>query len=154
MLDGGDPRPIARFLRERDDALWERVVATATMFYAENASLGPFWAETAARYRAIAPPAPPLGPRATIERRPVLDGDRIRERDVLVTAAQPRGVWQVDGVSVVDLIHYVESAGSVTPGDAAVALARPPAAIVAAARWLRAAGAWPARANPSLVAGG
>ena len=154
MLDGGDPRPIARFLRERDDALWERVVATAAMFYAENAARGPFWAETAAQYRAIAPPAPPLIPIATIERRPVLDGDRIRQRDVLVTAAQPRGVWRVDGVSVVDLIHYIESAGSVTPGDAAVALARPSAAVVAAARWLRAAGAWPARANPSLFAGG
>jgi flavin-dependent dehydrogenase len=152
LIAGVEPALVARFLHEREDALWERIVTVASSFYSENAGLGAFWTGTAAAYRALLQAPAPI--RTSIERRPVLDGDRIREHDVIVTAAQPRGVWQVDGVPVVDLIHYIERAGDATPGGAAAALARPQAAILAAARWLREAGAWPERASQVLVEGG
>jgi len=152
LIDGVEPALVARFLREREDALWERIVTMASSFYSENTGLGAFWTGTAAAYRTLLEVPAPI--RTSIERRPVLDRDRIREHDVLVTAAQPRGVWQVDGVPVVDLIHYIERAGVATPGGAAAALARPQAAVLAAARWLREAGAWPERASQVLVAGG
>jgi len=73
---------------------------------------------------------------------------------VLVTTAQPRGVWQVDGVPIVDLIHYIQLAGDLTPGAAAAELARPQSAVVAAARWLREVGAWPVSASQVIAAGG
>lgn len=153
LLEGDDSALVYRFLAEREDALWARVLGTAAAFYDENAALGPFWAETAAQYRALTS-QPSAARSPVIERRPVLDGDRIREREVLVTSEQPRGVWQVEGVPVVELIHYIENAAKASPGEAAAALARPPAAILAAAHWLRAAGAWPARVDPSFAAGG
>lgn len=153
LLAGEDPGLVYRFLSERDDALWARILGTAAAFYEENAALGSFWAETASQYRALTS-QPSAARSPAIERRPVLDGDRIRECEVLVTSEQPRGVWQVEGVPVVDLIHYIERAATASPRDAAAALARPPAAILAAAHWLRAAGAWPARVDPSFAAGG
>lgn len=152
LLEGTEPGLVTRFLAERDEALWQRCVSTAADFYDENAGLGPFWADTSMAYRALAT-APRAGA-ATIERRPVLDGDRICEHDVLVTAAQPRGVWQVSGVPIVPLIHYIERVGDATPGAAAAALSRPEAAVRAAARWLRESGAWPLRAREVLAAGG
>jgi len=152
LIDGVDPAVVTRFLTERDDALWERVVSTAAAFYAENTGIGAFWSNTAAAYRALERSPVPIA--TAIERRPVLDGDRIRERDVLVTAAQPRGVWQVDGVSVVALIHYIQRVGNATPSAAAAELARPQAAVLAAARWLRESGAWPDRVSQVISAGG
>ena len=152
LLDGVDAAVVTRFLAERDDALWDRVVVTAASFYDENAALGPFWADTAAAYRSLVRPSAAVA--TSIARRPVLDGERIREHDVLVTTAQPRGVWQVDGVPVVDLLHYIQRAGGATPGEAAAELARPTAAILAAARWLRDAGAWPPGASNVIAAGG
>jgi hypothetical protein len=152
LLDGVDPAIVTRFLVERDDALWNRVVSTAAEFYAENDGLGAFWARTAASYRALQ--RSPVAVPTAIERRPVLDGDRIREQDVLVTMAQPRGVWQVEGVSVVALIQYIQRVGDATPGAAAAELARPQAAVLAAARWLREAGAWPERVSQVIAAGG
>ena len=152
LLEGADAALVTRFLVERDDALWQRSVSMAADFYDENAALGAFWTDTAAAYRTLvrAPSATPTA----ILRRPVLDGDRICEQDVLVTAAQPRGVWQVSGVPIVSLIHYIERVGDATPGAAATELARPEAAVVAAARWLREVGAWPARASRVTAAGG
>lgn len=152
LLDGTDPRLVTRFLAERDEALWQRCVTTAADFYAENAALGAFWAETAVAYRSLVSTRPQAA--ATIERRPVLDGERICEHDVLVTAAQPRGVWQVSGVPIVSLIHYIERTGDATPGAAAAELSRPEAAVRAAARWLREAGVWPAPASRVIAAGG
>ena len=152
LLDGADPRVVTRFLAERDEALWQRCVSTAADFYGENAGLGPFWAGTASAYRTLA--TAPRDRAATIERRPVLDGERICEHDVLVTAAQPRGVWQVSGVPIVSLIHYLERVGDATPGAAAAELSRPEAAVRAAARWLRETGAWPVRASEVTAAGG
>jgi flavin-dependent dehydrogenase len=152
LLDGTDPRVVTRFLAERDEALWQRCVSTAADFYGENAGLGPFWTGTASAYRALA--TTPRGCATTIERRPVLDGERICEHDVLVTAAQPRGVWQVSGVPIVSLIHYIERVGEATPGAAAAALSRPEAAVRAAARWLLETGTWPVRASEVTAAGG
>lgn len=145
LLDGTDPALVYRFLAEREDALWQRAVTTAASFYEENAARGEFWSAMAAAYRALI--LPPQAQLNAIERRPVLDGDRIREQDVLVTAAQPRGVWQVEGVPVVGLIRFLEQVAQPSPAQAAVALERTPAAIAAAGHWLREAGAWPRSAS-------
>ena len=149
LLDGTDPGLVRRFLAEREDALWQRAVTTAASFYEENAARGEFWSATAGAYRALIVPA--QARRNTIERRPVLEGDRIREREVLVTTTHPRGVWQVAGVPVVELVRFLQHHVRPSPAQAAAALEHPPAAIAAAAHWLREAGAWP---RPASVPGG
>lgn len=151
-LQGESVELVQRFVSDRDDALWERSVATAADFYTENIALGPFWVETARGYRELVPVALPTV--AGIERRPVLDGDRIRERDVVVSTSQPRGVWLVDDVPLADLLHYIQHAGHATLAEAANALDRPRPAIAAAVRWLHSAGALPSRAVDGLCAGG
>ena len=45
-----------------------------------------------------------------IERRPVLDRGRIVEREVMVTAEHPRGLWHVDGVPLAALKAYLDAA--------------------------------------------
>jgi flavin-dependent dehydrogenase len=151
-LAGESVALVQRFVADRYATVWERCLATAADFYAENIPLGAFWADTARDYRALVPAARTGAP--AIERRPVLDGDRILERDVVVTAAQPRGVWLVDEVPLVELLHYIQQAGNATLAEAASALDRPRPAIAAAVRWLHSAGALPSRAVEGISAGG
>jgi len=151
-LEGESVELVQRFVADRYAATWERGLATAADFYAENAALGPFWVDTARGYRGLLPAGRVAA--TSVERRPVLDGDRIREREVVVTAAQPRGVWLVDDVPVVDLLHYIERAGQATLAGAARALDRPRPAVAAAVRWLHSAGALPSRAVEGISAGG
>jgi menaquinone-9 beta-reductase len=141
VLDGGDALLAARFVTERNEEAWARAVGSAAGFYAENAALGRFWTATATAYAGLTAPAAP-GP-TRIERRPVLEGGRIRERPVLVTAKVPRGAWHVAGVPLIALLELVRDAAPATPAvlDAAQRLDRPPAAVESALRWLRACGA-------------
>jgi len=152
VLDGGDAGLARRFVAERGQDTWRRAVAAAAAFYGENAARGAFWSQTADAYTALVPPLPARAP--SIERRPVLEDGRIRERPVLVTTAQPRGVWQVDGVPIVDLLEYLRLADGACVTGAATALARPPAAVASAVRWLAGAGTLPSRGAPPISAGG
>lgn len=141
VLEGGDAALAARFVAERYREAWSRAVDSAARFYAENAALGRFWIDTAAAYAALAVPAAAAATR--VEHRPVLEGGRIRERAVLVTAKVPRGVWHVAGVPLVALLDLVRDAAPALPvvRDAAQRLDRPPAAVESALRWLKASGA-------------
>ena len=136
VLEGDDAEVAARFVAARHRESWSAAVLTAAGFYAENGHRGPFWRETAAAYARLAAPAAPVTVR--IERRPVLEAGRIREREVLVTARAPRGAWVVDGVPLVPLLTLVRG-GAAVP-DAAARLDRPPAAVAAALEWLKGAG--------------
>ncbi len=151
-LAGESVALVQKFVADRYATIWERCLATAADFYAENIPLGTFWADTARDYRALVPAAGTAA--AAIERRPVMDGDRILEREVIVTAAQPRGVWLVDDVPLVDLLHYIQQAGNATLAEAASVLDRPRPAIAAAVRWLHSAGALSSRAAEGISAGG
>jgi len=137
--EGSDASLAQRFVADRRQETWRRSVAAAATFYGENAMRGPFWSQVANAYAALIPPRAHATP--AIERRPVLADGTIRERAVLVTVRQPRGVWKLDGVSVVDLIDYVARAERVTASAAAAEFDRPPAALEAAFRWLKASGA-------------
>lgn len=83
-----------------------------------------------------------------IERRPVLDQGRILERDVFVTAENPRGVWHVGGVPLVALKRYLETAERATIAGAAVAFDRPRAAVASAIHWLQKTCAVPGQVPP------
>ncbi|HUO96777.1 MAG TPA: hypothetical protein VMT92_11170 [Steroidobacteraceae bacterium] len=137
VLEGGDAGSAARFVAARHRESWRATLATAGGFYAENGQRGRFWSETAAAYARLAEPAAPEATR--IERRPVLEDGRIREREVLVTRSAPRGAWVVDGVPLVPLLALVRD-GAAIP-DAAARLDRSPAAVAAALEWLKGAGA-------------
>jgi hypothetical protein len=78
---------------------------------------------------------------AHIERRAVLDHGRILERDVIVTARNPRGVWQIEGVSLAQLKTYFDTVQGANIAAAAVVLDRPRAAIDAATHCLKKMGA-------------
>ncbi|MBS0396894.1 MAG: hypothetical protein JSR54_19890, partial [Proteobacteria bacterium] len=135
----GDAALAARFVDERHRETFERAVARAAGYYAENARLGEFWSGTADAYAACAAPAI-AGP-VRIERRAVLESGRIRERPVLVTPAAPRGAWRVAGVPVVDLYELLRAGGGRgTLADVAQRLDCAPAAVASARRWLEAAG--------------
>jgi flavin-dependent dehydrogenase len=72
--------------------------------------------------------------------RPVIEDGFITERPVLVSADQPRGVWQVDGVPVVALLEWYRCKGGALADPVAAAaarFARTPAQITTALQWLR-----------------
>ena len=156
VLGGGDVRLAQRFIAERHEAAWQRGVRAAAGFYRENEARGGFWTDAAAAYEALLPPGGAgmgLHIEARVERRPVLDRGRILERDVIVTAAEPRGVWRVAGVPVAELKGYLETAAAATLPGAAAALDCPQAAVTSALHWLQESGAM-SRQSPSRVSSG
>jgi flavin-dependent dehydrogenase len=148
VLNGTDARLAQRFVAERQEEAWLRGVRAAAGFYRENAQRSAFWREAAAGYQAL---LPALQGANRIERRPVLQDGRIVERDVIVTAAHPRGVWHVSGVPLVSLKGYLESADCVTVAGAAAALERPAASVAAAIHWLQQTGIVARQLHPGLV---
>jgi hypothetical protein len=138
-IRGGSDAALAhRFVSERHEEAWRRGVERAAGFYRENAARAPFWSQTAAAYAALLPDPAVVSP--GVERRPVLDEGRIVERDVVVTADRPRGVWHVAGVPLVSLKRYLETAAQVTVESAAAALDRPQSAVASAINWLQQTG--------------
>jgi hypothetical protein len=112
--------------------------------------------ETATAYERLLPSAlsaqEPAAPR--VERRPVLCGDRILERDVIVTPQHPRGVWHVADVPLVSLKGYLESAEHATVSGAAAAVDRPAAAVASAIHWLQQTGILARQVRPAVPLGG
>jgi 2-polyprenyl-6-methoxyphenol hydroxylase-like FAD-dependent oxidoreductase len=156
VMDGGDAPLARRFITERHEEAWLRAVRVAEEFYRENCSHGAFWRDTAAAYAALLPAAAPprqAAEAARIERRPVLDRGRILEREVIITANHPRGVWHIGGVPLASLKHYFDAAEHATIDGAALALDRPPAAIATAIHWLQQVGHI-LRPQPSVSSGG
>jgi hypothetical protein len=155
VMDGGDACLAQRFIADRRQESWQHGVTVAAGFYRENADHGAFWSDTAAAYEALKPdPAPGAARRSVrIERRPVLEEGRILEREVIVTAENPRGVWHVAGVPLVTLKAYLDAAECATIAGAAAALDRTPAAVASAIHWLRQKGAMQ-RHLPQISSGG
>jgi 2-polyprenyl-6-methoxyphenol hydroxylase-like FAD-dependent oxidoreductase len=156
VMRGGDAPLAHRFVAERQEEAWTNGVRTAAGFYRENAARSPFWSETAIAYERLlpsaAPAAAPFAPR--VERRPVLCGDRILERDVVVTPQHPRGVWHVADVPLVSLKGYLESAEHATVSGAAAAVDRPAAAVASAIHWLQQTGIVARQLRPRVPSGG
>ncbi len=167
---GGDARVAQRFVDERRAQAWLHGVRVAAGFYRENESCGGFWSDTAAAYEALLPervasfsngtqrlaaasPEASSGA-ARIERRPVLDQGRIVERDVVVTADHPRGVWHVAGVPLAALQEYLDRAEHATADAAAAVLDRSPTAVAWAMNWLRERGPLLPRDRSPVSSGG
>jgi 2-polyprenyl-6-methoxyphenol hydroxylase-like FAD-dependent oxidoreductase len=152
VMRGGDAAAAHRFVAERQQEVWTSGVRTAAGFYRENAARGAFWLEAATAYQRLLPRAAPDAPR--VERRPVLCGDRILEREVIITPQHPRGVWQVADVPLVSLKGYLESAEHATVTGAAAAVDRPVAAVASAIHWLQQTGTLARQLRPGIPLGG
>lgn len=111
-----------RFHTERVQGLFHRFARIGRDFYAQEARWAdePFWAARRAWPDAL--PAHGMAGDASphIEMRPVVDRDRIRLAEVLVTADQPLGIWHVDGVELAPLWRAAREAA---PGTEVEALA-------------------------------
>jgi menaquinone-9 beta-reductase len=156
VMRGGDGPPAHRFVAERQEESWTSGVRTAAAFYLENAARGAFWSQTLTAYQRLLPSAAPADAPAAarVERRPVLCGDRILERDVIVTPRHPRGVWHVADVPLVSLKGYLESAEQATVSGAAAVVDRPAAAIATAIHWLQQSGVVARQLRPGIPLGG
>lgn len=89
---------------------------------------------------------PPLAGEAVVERRPVSENGFIRERAVVVTPDHPRGVWQVAGVPLADLLVLAQEHWRQPDALARAAAERfavPSAGVDAALAWLRYRGLLP-----------
>jgi len=126
VAGGGDPALAQRFIALKDADDFLRSLRVAAGFYRQNAARGDFWGQTAAAYEAAYRARRPHIRGLRIERRPVLLDERIVEREVVVCAAHPRGIWQIAGVSVAQLIREhgesvaserLEQAGSLRSRD-------------------------------------
>lgn len=98
-----------RFYEERTHDGFLRFARVGRDFYAseERWPTRPFWAARAKWPDAEPPHARAAGGKLRIERRPVVDGGLIVEREVVVTPDQPRGIWRVDSVPLAELIGHL-----------------------------------------------
>ncbi len=100
---------------------------------------GPFWSERA-RWPDDLPAHPkPDAAAPEIARRPVVENGYVVEREVVVTADHPRGVWQIDGVPLVRLMHYLDQQwrpGADLSAEAAEHLSCEPKQVETALAWL------------------
>lgn len=131
-----------RFHSERVQGLFQRFARIGRDFYAMESrwASAPFWAARRAwpdglPAHGATGDAPPR-----IEQRPVVDRDRIRLAEVVVTAEQPLGIWHVAGEAIAPLWRAAQAA----PGREAQALAPllggDAGRALAALSWMRAQG--------------
>ncbi len=133
----------AEFYRERVEVTFMRVARIGRDFYAQETRWpkAPFWSERRIWPDSEAAHASMSATLPRIAEKPVIEGDFIIRRPVVVTADQPRGVWQVDGVSLVDLLRCWEKQrhemGEANPETLARRIGRAPEQIATALAWLR-----------------
>jgi flavin-dependent dehydrogenase len=143
LLEGVEWPLVERFLAERVASLWRRRNAAAAEFYGRQAQFTPseFWRASARRYETLSAAGAAQTPCTPgVERRPVLNGNAIEERAVVVTEQFPRGVWQVGRVDVVRLLELAGRSSRLDVRDLAQRLDRPVAAVSGALKWLQTAG--------------
>jgi flavin-dependent dehydrogenase len=120
----------ARFARTgRDFYALERRFADADFWHERR-----LWPDQAPAH------APPFALPPRVATRPVIEDGFITARPVLVTADQPRGVWQVEGVPIVDLLEWYRREASALADPvptAATRFARTQGQIATALKWLR-----------------
>ena len=117
-----------RFHTERVQGLFQRFARIGRDFYAQEARWAgqPFWSARRAWPDALPAHGAEGHAPPHIEQRRVVDRDRIRLAEVLVTADQPLGIWHVDGVEVaperdqvlsppIDLLRPLDHAGRHVP---------------------------------------
>ncbi len=81
----------------------------------------------------------------TVEARPVIDGEFVKAREVVVTADHPRGVWCIDSVPLVPLLRFLQSqrpADDVAVASAARFAQKTEAQATQALQWLAYRGLW------------
>lgn len=83
----------------------------------------PYWRERAAWPDDLPSHPPPRARPPEIACRPVIVDGYVSERDVVLTADHPRGVWQIDGVALVPLMRFLD-VGWRPGGELAEAAAR------------------------------
>lgn len=150
VLDGSDVALAQRFVRERQRADFHDSVRVAGAFYRENEARGDFWRNTAAEYeRLAAQVTEQVAGAPYVDRRPVLLDGSIVERDVVITAAHPRGVWQVAGVPLAALMSDAACASPSNLESTAHRLGKPLQSVRNALLWLQQAGAHAGR-RPQL----
>jgi flavin-dependent dehydrogenase len=141
ILRRPDDAELARaFYEERVRLAFERFARIGRDFYALERRWpdADFWRERRKWPDARPAHAPPSAAPPRIEHRPVIEDGFIVARRVVVTADQPRGVWQVDGVPVVELLDWRrEHNGDDWPGAAAARFACTPGQVATALEWLR-----------------
>jgi flavin-dependent dehydrogenase len=141
LLRAPERAALAReFYAARARDVFLRFARVSRDFYASGAAHhgGAFWRERAAWPDAL-PAEPPGGP-PTLARRPVVCDGFVAEREVVVSAARPLGVWRVAGVEVAPLVRALQ-ADAADAGRIVAAI--PPAARPAVESWLRAHGLVP-----------
>ncbi|WP_417681777.1 NAD(P)/FAD-dependent oxidoreductase [Roseibium sp.] len=104
LLEGGDPDLATRFYRHRVVGTFWRQARIGRDFYRLETDLAvhPFWAA-----RAAWPDNEPAHATAgdiRLVQRVIVDGNRLREREVLITPQDPEGVAFVCGLPVSDLL--------------------------------------------------
>ncbi len=155
VMNGGDAALAERFVTERHEEDFERGVRIASEFYGQNAEQGGFWAQTAEAYGALRALRGRAGAAARrIERRPALVDGRIVEREVVISDAHPRGVLQVAGVPLAELVRHLDENRGATPTSVSRCLGRPDRAVAAAMHWLDQAGSSQGKDAPENHPGG
>jgi flavin-dependent dehydrogenase len=96
------------FYEERVRLVYERFSRIGRDFYALERRWpdADFWRERRQWPDDEPAHAPSFATPARIEEKPVIEAGFIAARRVVVTADQPRGVWQVDGVPIVELLDW------------------------------------------------
>jgi flavin-dependent dehydrogenase len=132
-----------RFYEERTRLGFERFARIGRDFYRMEARWAdrPFWRRRAAWPDDVPAHAPPLSAPARIEPRPVVADGLVVERRVVVTPDQPRGIWQIDGVRLAELIDGLRASDgrplSECAPDLAARLKVKDAQLATALDWLR-----------------
>ena len=141
ILRRPDDAGLARaFYEERVRLAFERFARIGRDFYALERRWpdADFWRERREWPDDRPAHAPPSAAPPRIEERPVIEDGFVVARRVVVTADQPRGIWQVDGVPVADLLDWRRSHdGDDLPGAAAARFACTPGQLATALEWLR-----------------
>jgi flavin-dependent dehydrogenase len=136
------------FYTERARDLFLRFGRVSRDFYALGAAHhgGAFWGARAAWPDAQPVHTPAGSARAAIARRPVVCDGWIEEREVILTAERPLGIWQVAGIELAPLVRALAAGARAESADGDQAGARearmlaalPYAAREPVAAWLRA----------------
>ncbi len=142
----GDAAVARRFHQERVAGLFDRFARIGRDFYAQESRWpeSPFWVKRRSWPDTLHAHAPNGLARPQVAWRPVIDRDRIRLAEVVVTEAQPLGVWHVDGMLAADAWRAVQGASDAPAAIAAIchcSLSRAQAVL----DWMRAQGWLPLR---------
>jgi flavin-dependent dehydrogenase len=139
------------FCEERQRLAFERFARIGRDFYAQEQRWpdAPFWQARRTWPDALPAHLPPAAAAPVIATRPVIEDGFVVARPVVVTADQPRGVWQVDQVPVVALLELVLAVPDAAPAALATRIDRPPERVATALAWLRTHGLIPAAGAPA-----